>query len=281
MQTLKLNNGIEMPILGFGTFLITDKNECEKTVINAIETGYRLIDTAKAYGNEEFVGFGVKHSGVKREDLFITTKINFGDFEKENCEKAVMDSLKKLQVDYIDLVLLHWPFGNTYAAYRVLENFNKKGIIKSIGVSNYMPSQIIDLIKFNEIVPAVNQIEINLHCQQKELREVNAKYNVTTQAYAPLGQGKAEYLYELPELVEIAKTHGKTTRQIALKFLMQNGIGIIPKSVHIDRIKENFDLFDFELSENEINVLKALDKNKNLIGCSQDRALAEFAMTWV
>lgn len=281
MQTMKLNNGIEMPILGFGTFLITDKNECEKSVINAIQTGYRLIDTAKAYGNEDAVGLGIKSSGIKREELFVTTKINFGDFEKENCEKALKDSFEKLQLDYIDMVLLHWPFGNTYAAYRVLEDFYEKGLIKAIGVSNYMPSQLIDLIKFNKVVPAVNQIEVNLHCQQKELRKINAKYNVATQAYAPLGQGKAEYLYELPALVEIAQKYNKTTRQVALKFLIQNNISVIPKSVHLNRIKENFELFDFELNEDEISVISGLDKGKNLIGNSQDTALAEFAMTWV
>ncbi len=281
MQKLKLNNGMEMPILGFGTFLMNDKKECEQSVIDAIHTGYRLIDTAKAYGNEESVGLGIKNSGIKREEIFLTTKINFGDFEHDACEKAVMDSLKKLQVEYIDMVLLHWPFGNTYSAYRVLENFYKKGVIKAIGVSNYMPSQLIDLIKFNETIPAVNQIEVNLHCQQNELREINKKYNVVTQAYAPFGQGKAEYLYELPELVEIAKKHNKSTRQVALRFLIQNDVAVIPKSVHLDRIKSNFEVFDFELTQEEMNTLKTLDKNQNLIGCSQDTKLAEFAMTWV
>ena len=281
MKYLKLNNGKEMPILGFGTFLINDKKECETSVINAIESGYRLIDTAKAYGNEEYVGFGIKNSGIKREDLFLTTKINFGDFEKEDCIKAVEDSLKKLQVEYIDLVLLHWPFGNTYSAYRVLEDYYKKGIIKSIGVSNYMPSQLIDLIKFNEIVPTVNQIEVNLHCQQNELREINKKYNVVTQAYAPFGQGKAEYLYDLPELKEIAQNHNKSTRQVALKYLIQNEVAVIPKSVHVDRIKSNLDVFDFTLEKDEMDIIKTLDKNTNLIGCSQDTKLAEFAMTWV
>ena len=281
MQKLKLNNGIAMPILGFGTFLINDKKECETSVIKAIQSGYRLIDTAKAYGNEDAVGLGIKNSGIKREEIFLTTKINFGDFEHDACEKAIMDSVEKLQVEYIDMVLLHWPFGNTYCAYRVLEDFYKKGIIKAIGVSNYMPSQLIDLIKFNETVPAVNQIEVNLHCQQNELREINKKYDVATQAYAPFGQGKAEYLYELPELIEIAKNHNKSTRQVALKFLIQNEISVIPKSVHSDRIKANFDIFDFELTQEEMSTIKALDKNQNLIGCSQDTKLAEFAMTWV
>ena len=281
MKNLKLNNGKEMPILGFGTFLMNDKKECETSVINAIESGYRLIDTAKAYGNEEYVGLGIKNSGINRENLFLTTKINFGDFEKEDCIKAVEDSLKKLQVEYIDLVLLHWPFGNTYSAYRVLEDYYKKGIIKSIGVSNYMPSQLIDLIKFNEIVPAVNQIEVNLHCQQNELREINKKYNVVTQAYAPFGQGKAEYLYDLPELKEIAQNHNKSTRQVALKYLIQNEVAVIPKSVHVDRIKSNLDVFDFTLEKDEMDIIKTLDKNTNLIGCSQDTKLAEFAMTWV
>ena len=177
-------------------------------------------------------------------------------------------------------MLLHWPFGNTYAAYRVLEDFHKQGIIKSIGISNYMPSQLIDLIKYNEIVPAVNQIEVNLLCQQKELVAINNKYNVATQAYAPFGQNRADYMFEAKEVVEIATKYNKTPRQIALRFLLQNGIAVIPKTTHIERMQENKDIFDFELTQDEIQALAKLDTGKNLIGCSQDTALTEFAMTW-
>lgn len=280
IKNIKLNNGIEMPEMGFGTFLITDKKECEESVINAIQTGYRLIDTAQAYGNEDAVGFGIKNSGIKREDLFLTTKAWFKSYETDACKRSIEESLKKLQTDYLDLVLLHWPFGNTYAAYRVLEDFYKQGVIKAIGVSNYMPSQLVDLINFNEVVPAVNQIEVNLLCQQKELTQVNKKYNVVTQAYAPFGQGKADYMYEIKEVVEIAKNHNKTPRQIALRFLLQNGIAVIPKSTHKNRMEENIDVFNFELSNPEMEKLSKIDTGKNLIGCSQDFAIAEFAMTW-
>ncbi|MCD8024616.1 MAG: aldo/keto reductase [Candidatus Gastranaerophilales bacterium] len=178
------------------------------------------------------------------------------------------------------MVLLHWPFGNTYSAYRVLEDFYKQGIIKSIGVSNYMPSQLVDLINFNEITPAVNQIEVNLLCQQKELTAINKKYNVISQAYAPFGQSKANHMFEFKEIVEIAKKYSKSPRQIALRFLLQNGIAVIPKSVHIERMQENINVFDFELTQDEMKELNKLDTGKNLIGCSQDVIVAQQAMMW-
>lgn len=280
MKKIKLNNGIEMPEIGFGTFLITDEKECEEAVINAIQTGYRLIDTAQAYGNEAAVGSGIRQSGIKRGDLFLTTKVWFRSYEREDCKRSIAESLKKLQTDYLDLALLHWPFGNTYAAYRALEELYEQGVIRAIGVSNYMPSQLVDLINFNEVVPAVNQIEVNLLCQQAELTRVDEKYGVATQAYAPFGQGRADYMYELAEVVEIAKNHHKTPRQIALRFLLQRGIAVIPKSTHKNRQEENIDVFDFELTDTEMEKLRQIDTGKNLIGCSQDFAVAEFAMTW-
>lgn len=227
MKKIKLNNGVEMPEIGFGTFLITDEKECEESVINAIQTGYRLIDTAQAYGNEAAVGSGIRQSGIKRGDLFLTTKVWFRSYEREDCKRSIAESLKKLQTDYLDLALLHWPFGNTYAAYRALEELYEQGVIRAIGVSNYMPSQLVDLINFNEVVPAVNQIEVNLLCQQAELTRVDEKYGVATQAYAPFGQGRADYMYELAEVVEIAENHHKPPGRSPCAFYCK---GALPSS---------------------------------------------------
>lgn len=279
MQTMKLNNGIEMPILGFGTFLINGE-ECAKAVETAIKTGYRLIDTAQGYGNEEFVGQGIKNSGIDRKELFITTKLWFKNYETVDCKKSLGESFKKLGVDYLDLVILHWPFGNTYAAYRVLQDYYKQGRIKAIGVSNYMPSQLVDLINFNEVVPAVNQIETNLLCQQQELHEIMKKYNVIHQAYSPFGQGKANEMFENPIIVEIAKKYNKTARQVALKFLIQCEVGVIPKTINADRMKENLDVFDFELTKDEIEKLKTIDTKIPLIGSSQNYLVAESCVNW-
>ena len=279
METIKLNNGVEMPKLGFGTFLINGE-ECAKSVENAIKSGYRLIDTAQGYGNEEFVGKGIGNSGIDRKELFITTKLWFRKYETDDCIKSLEESFEKLRTDYLDLVILHWPFGNTYAAYRVLEDYYAKGKIRAIGVSNYMPSQLVDLINFNKVVPAVNQIETNLLCQQKELHELMKKYNVAHQAYSPFGQGKANEMFENPIIVEIAKKYNKTARQVSLKFLMQNEVGVIPKTTSIDRMKENFDIFDFELTQDEISKLKTMDTNTPLIGSSQDYKIAEMCVNW-
>lgn len=279
MKKIILNNGIEMPLVGFGTYQIVG-NECEKIVAQAIENGYRLIDTAQAYGNEKFVGSGIKNCGLKREEIFLTTKIWFRNYEIDDCRKSLKASLEKLQTDYLDLVLLHWPFGNTYAAWRVLEDFYLSGTIKAIGVSNYMPSQLIDLIHFNKIIPAVNQVETNLFCQQKILAKYMEKYKVAHQAYAPFGQGKANEMFDGDEIKKIAEKYSKTPRQVALRFLAQKNISVIPKTVHVERMKENFSIFDFELTADEIKILENLDKEKPLIGSSQDPALAEFAMTW-
>lgn len=280
MNTMKLNNGVEMPVVGFGTYQITEPKECEQAVINAVKEGYRLIDTAQAYGNEEAVGAGIKNCDVDRKELFITTKVWFHSYESGECKKSIELSMNKLGVDYLDMVLLHWPFGNTYAAYRELEELQTAGVIRAIGVSNYMPSQLIDLIHFNKVVPQVNQIETNLLCQQKELHELMVKYGVTHQAYAPFGQGKANEMFELQIVKEIAESHGKTPRQIALRYMMQKNIAVIPKSTHVERMAENLDMFGFELTENEMEQLATIDTRKPLIGCSQDAALAEFAMTW-
>lgn len=277
MNTITLNNGIQMPMLGFGTFLIGGA-ECEESVLTALHSGYRMIDTAEAYGNEEAVGNGIVKSGIPREELFIVTKVNFRSYE--NTRETVEASLKKLKTSYLDLVLLHWPFGNYYAAWRELEKLYKEEKIRAIGVSNFAPDRLIDLIEFNEITPAVNQIETHLLCQRRTEHSWMEKYHVRHMAYAPLGQGRKNEMFENPVLMEIAKAHWKTAAQIALRFLMQSGVVIIPKSVHEERIKENFDLFDFELSGDEMDRIAKMDAAAPMIGNPEDPAMVEAAMKW-
>lgn len=277
MSTITLNNGIKMPMLGFGTFLLSGK-ECEDSVLAAIRCGYRMIDTAQAYKNEKEVGAAIVKSGVPREELFIVTKVNFRSYE--NTRKIVEASLKNLQTDYLDLVLLHWPFGNYYAAWRGLESLYKEGKIRAIGVSNFEPDRLIDLIEFNEVTPAVNQIETHLLCQRRTEREWLDKYNVRHMAYAPLGQGRKNEMFENPALVEIANNHGKSAAQVALRFLLQSEIIIIPKSSHENRIAENFDIFDFELSPKEMEELAKMDTASPMIGDPENPSMVESAMKW-
>lgn len=277
MKKVTLNNGIQMPMLGFGTFQI-DCSECEKSVLSAIRSGYRMIDTAEAYGNEEAVGNAVVNSGLPREELFIVTKVNFRSYE--NTRETVEKSLEKLKTGYLDLVLLHWPFGNYYAAWRELERLYQEGKIRAIGVSNFEPDRLIDLIEFNKVVPAVNQIETHLLCQRRTEHEWMEKYHVQHMAYAPLGQGRKKEMFEDPSLVEIAKVHGKTPAQVALRFLIQSGVVVIPKSVHEERIKENLALFDFELSTSEMERLVKTDAAAPMIGNPENPARVEAAMKW-
>lgn len=277
MDKITLNNNIQMPMLGLGTFLLSGV-ECEDSVLNALRNGYRMIDTAEAYGNEEAVGKAVQKSGISREELFLVTKVNFRSYEK--ARETVEQSLVNLRTDYIDLVLLHWPFGNYYAAWRELEKVYREGKIRAIGVSNFEPDRLIDLIEFNEVLPAVNQIETHLLCQRRTEHEWLEKYHVQHMAYAPLGQGRKNEMFENPALLEIAKAHGKTAAQIALRFLMQSGVIVIPKSVHERRIKENFDVFDFELTADEMIQLMKMDMAIPMIGNPEAPAVVETAMKW-
>ena len=269
-----------MPMLGFGTFQITDPKQCEESVITAINAGYRLIDTAEAYGNEKFVGDAIKNCGVDRNRLFITTKLNFNHFETETARETIDKSLEALQTDYIDLVLLHWGFGNRYAAWRVLEDFYEQGKIRAIGVSNFEPDMLIDLINFNKVKPAVNQIETHLYCQRKTVHEWENKYGIAHQAYAPLGQGRATEMFKEKAVVRIAAKYGKTPAQVLLRYQIENGVIVIPKSIHENRIKENIDIFDFSLTNEEIAELAALDRNEPMIGKPEQPDFTEFAMTW-
>ena len=281
MQTsLTLNNGVSMPLAGFGTYQITEPAECARCVAAALRTGYRLIDTAQAYGNEEAVGAGIRESGVPREEIFVTTKLWFRAYESEAARAAMLESFNKLGLDYLDLDLLHWPFGNTYAAWRELEKLRREGRVRAIGVSNYAPSQLIDLMEFNEIKPAVNQIETHLLAQQKELRALMTERGVAHQAYAPFAQGMGERMFAAPEVTSAAQAHGRTPHQVALRFLVQQGVAVIPKSKDEARIRENFAIFDFELSDAEMAALRTLDTDRPFIGNPQKADLAAFAMTW-
>lgn len=277
MDYVKLNNGIKMPMLGFGTFQIQGE-ECEKSVLGAIKAGYRLIDTAAAYGNEEAVGNAIAKCGVSRSELFITTKVNFKSYD--NTRTTVENSMKKLQTEYLDMVLLHWPFGNVYSAWRDLEKMFEEGKIRAIGVSNFEPDRLIDLISFNKVKPAINQIETHIYCQRHIEHEWEDKYGVAHQAYAPLGQGRANDMFEEEAIKRIADKYGKTPAQVSLRFLLQNNVVIIPKSVHESRMKENIDIFDFELTANELKAIRALDKRTAMIGNPEAPELVESAMKW-
>ena len=284
MKTMKLNNGVQLPMLGFGTYQVTDPEECKKSVLTAIRAGYRLIDTAVAYGNEEAVGAGIKaaidEGLVTREELFITTKMWFRSFETDDCRAAMEASLQKLGLTYIDMVLLHWPYGNVYVAWRVLEEYYEAGKIRVIGVSNMEADRFIDLITFNKVKPALNQLETHLYCQRQQEKTWLQKYGIAHQAYAPLGQGRANEMFAEPAVKALAEKYGKTPAQVLLRFLIQCDVAEIPKSVHEKRIRENIDIFDFELTADEVDTLKKLDKAAPMIGNPEDPAKVEFAMTW-
>ena len=279
-----LSNGVKMPMIGFGTYQVTNEAECQETVYQAIKCGYRLIDTAQAYGNEAAVGRGIAQAIsegiVTREELFITTKVWFRSFETRDCRLSIEQSLEKLGTDYLDLVLLHWPYGNVYSAWRVLEEFYEQKKIRAIGVSNMESDRLIDLITFNTIRPMVNQIETHLYCQRQSEKEWLNKYQVAHQAYSPLGQGRANEMFSEAVVKTLATKYGKTPAQILLRFLLQSDVAIIPKTTHVDRMKENIAILDFELSNEEMSTLRDLDRKIALIGNSESPELTEFAMTW-
>lgn len=280
MRTAALNNGVRMPMVGFGTYQITDAAECERSVVSAVEAGYRLIDTAQVYDNERAVGAAVRASGLPRDELFITSKVWFGNHKSGECRASVLRSLERMGLDYIDLMLIHWPFGDVYAAWRDLEMLYQEGVLRAIGVSNFSPDRLVDLINYNQVVPAINQVETHLYCQQKIPRQWMEKYRVLHQAYAPLGQSRINDMFAQPQVQDAAKAHGKTPAQVALRFLIQQGIAVVPKSVHLDRIRENFDVFDFELTADEMAKLEELDNDSPMIGTATDPKRVESAMNW-
>lgn len=277
MEYLTSNNGVQMPLVGFGTFML-DGETCTEAVSTAIKSGYRMIDTAEAYGNEKAVGDGIKQSGIDRRELFVVTKVNFKSYE--NAEKAVTQSLANLQTDYIDLLLLHWSFANYYAAWRVLEKLYAEGTVRAIGVSNFEPDRLLDLIAYNKVIPAVDQIETNLYCQRGSERGWMDKKQVAHMAFAPLGQGCRNEMYREPAVLALAEKYGKTPAQVLLRFLTQKGITVIPRSTKPEHIKENFDLFGFTLTGDEMTRLTALDRKEPLIGRPETPELVEFSLTW-
>lgn len=258
MQTAKLNNGVEIPILGFGVFQITDLAECERCVVDAIQTGYTHIDTAASYQNEEAVGRGIKLSGVEREKLFITTKLWIQSDGYENAKKAFENSLRKLQLDYIDLYLIHQPFGDVYGEWRAMEELYQQGKIRAIGVSNFYPDRITDLMIHNKITPAVNQIEVNPFQQQIETQKFLEEKGVMVEAWAPFAEGRNN-LFQNSLLLSLAEKHNKSVAQIILRWLVQRGIIALAKTTHKERMVENISVFDFELSTEDMAAIGTLD----------------------
>lgn len=278
MDYIQLNNRVKMPILGFGVYQITDLEECEKAVSEAIDVGYRLIDTAQAYSNETAVGNAIKKSGIPRKEFFITTKVWISNSGYENAKKSLDESLENLQTDYIDLVLIHQPFGDYYGTYRALEDYYKEGKIKAIGVSNFYPDRLIDLLSFNEIVPAVNQVETHPFNQQIEAHGIMEKYGVQINSWAPFCEGM-DNIFENEVLKEIGEKYDKTVAQVILRWLIQRSVVVIPKSVHKERIEENFDVFDFELSEEDMETIKSLDCGESKFFSHYDPEIVEWFMT--
>lgn len=278
MQKVMLNNGVEMPILGFGVFQIKDQNECEQSVYDAIMAGYRLIDTAASYLNEEAVGRAIKRSGAAREELFITTKLWVQDAGYERTKQAFEKSLEKLQLDYLDLYLIHQPFGDVYGSWRALEELYREGKVRAIGVSNFHEDRLIDLIIHNEVVPAVNQVETHPFNQQIENAKFMKENNVQIESWAPFAEGKNN-LFQNELLITIAKKYTKSVAQVVLRWLTQREVVVIPKSVHKERIIENFNIFDFELSQEEIESITALDTKQSLFFSHRDPDMVKWIGT--
>ena len=255
MEYVTLSNGVKMPILGYGVYQVT-KEECERCVLDALKVGYRAIDTAQSYFNEEEVGNAIEKSGIPREEIFLTTKVWVEHYGYEEAKKSVLESMKKLKTDYLDLVLLHQPFADAYGAYRALEELYDEGKIKAIGISNFYVDRMVDFASFNRIKPMVNQVETHIFNQQKEMKEYADKYNIQLEAWAPFG--------------------GKTTAQVMLRWHIQRGVVVIPKSTHIERMEENFNVFDFTLSEEDMNTIAELDKAESAFFSHQDPKMVEW-----
>ena len=278
MQTVKLNNGVEMPIEGYGVFQVSPE-ECERCVADALSVGYRLIDTAQAYQNEEGVGNAIKKSGIARNEIFLVDKIWFANYGYEKAKASIDESLRKLQTDYIDLMLLHQPFGDRYGAYRAMEDAYREGKLRAIGVSNFYPDHLIDLAHFMDVVPAVNQVETHVFCQQQKANEYMKELGVQIMAWGPLAEGKNN-IFNHEVLAPIGARYGKTSAQVALRYLMQRGVVIIPKSSHKERMAQNLDLFDFELTDAEMADIQKLDTGNPVIMPSHhDPEIVKWFMT--
>lgn len=275
MEYVELNNGVKMPILGFGVFQIPDAEECERSVVDAIQTGYRLIDTAASYMNEEAVGKAIKRSGVPREELFITTKLWVQDAGYEKAKLAFKKSLQRLGLDYLDLYLIHQPFGDVHGAWRAMEELYKEGRVKAIGVSNFQPDRVMDFIVQNEIVPAINQIETHPFNQQIETQKFLKENNVQIESWGPFAEGKND-LFKNELLSSIGKKYNKSIAQVVLRWLIQRGVIVIPKSVRKERMEENFNVFDFKLSGEDMGSIVSLDLKTSQFFDHRDPAMVKW-----
>jgi diketogulonate reductase-like aldo/keto reductase len=279
MDYVTLNNGVKMPKLGYGVYQ-TPAEDTKRCVLDAIKIGYRHIDTAQAYGNESGVGDALAECGIPREEFFITTKIWISNAGYENAKKSIEESLKKLRTEYIDLLLIHQPFGDYYGSYRAMEEAYEAGKVRAIGVSNFYPDRYLDIEHFAKIKPAVNQIETHVFQQQKVAKEYLAKNNCQIESWGPFAEGKNDY-FNNPVLKEVGEKYGKTTAQVALRFLLQSDVVVIPKSVHVERMEQNFNVFDFELNADDMAKIEALDTGESLFFSHYDPKTVEWFMTIV
>lgn len=274
MEQITLYNGVKMPIVGYGVYQVS-KEECERCVLDALAVGYRSIDTAQSYFNEEQVGNAIVKSSIPREDIFLTTKVWIEHYGYEEAKKSVLESMRKLRTDYLDLVLLHQPFSDYYGAYRALEELYDEGKLRAIGVSNFYPDRLVDIASFSRVKPMVNQVETHPFHQQAEAKKWMDKYGIQAEAWAPFGEGRGG-LFENPVLVQIAEKYGKTTAQIILRWHIQRGVVVIPKSTHKTRMVENLNVFDFELEQADMNRISALDKKQSAFFSHNDPAMVEW-----
>ncbi len=279
MNYITLNNGVQMPQLGYGVYQVS-RQECQRCVTDALQVGYRLIDTAQSYFNEEEVGAAIAQSGIARSDIFLTTKVWIEHYGYEACRSSVLRSLEKLQVDYLDLCLLHQPFADVYGAYRALEDLYDEGRLRAIGISNFYPDRMVDLASFARIRPQVNQIEIHPLHQQRQSQHWHEKYGVQLEAWAPFGEGRGD-MFTLPQLQAIGQKYGKTVAQVILRWHLQRGIVVIPKSTHLERMAENFDVFDFELTAEDMAAIAALDTRQSAFFSHTDPHMVEWFVQMV
>lgn len=279
MEYVTLYNSVKMPILGYGVYQVT-KEECERCVLDALKAGYRSIDTAQSYFNEEEVGEAIQKSGVPRNEIFLTSKVWIDNYGYDKCRKSVETSMKKLKTDYLDLMLLHQPFSDYYGAWRALEDLYREGKIRAIGVSNFYPDRLVDIASFSSVRPMVNQVETHPFNQQVAAKKYMDKYGVQIEAWAPFGEGRGG-LFENPVLAEIAQKHKKTTAQVMLRWHIQRGVVVIPKSTHYERMKENLNVFDFMLDEEDMAKIAALDKNESSFFSHCDPATIEWFVEMV
>ena len=279
MEYRILSNGVKMPQLGYGVYQVT-KEECERCVLEALKAGYRLIDTAQSYFNEEEVGSAIKKSGIPREEIFLTTKVWIEHYGYENTKNSVLESMKKLQTEYLDLVLLHQPFGDAYGAWRALEDLYEEGKIRSLGISNFYVGRMVEFVNFNRVKPMINQMEVHIFNQQKQLKEYADKYDVQLEAWAPFGEGRKN-TFNNEVIKAIGDKYGKTAAQVMLRWNIQRGVVVIPKSTHYERMVENFNVFDYTLTDEEMNTIAGLDTATSSFFSHQDPAMVEWFVKMV